>query len=444
MKAKAASQRRTRRLVAPAVASMTALVLLAVAGCSSTSTKAAGSASAPTVTTINVLNWAPGGPQFWTATVADFEKAHPTIKVKLETVPFDKYQDVQGPYITSKSGPDVMANNAGLELFDRRTAYVPLPADVRAAGADLLTYSGACQDFDTTKDCYGLPFSYQGNVMYYNKAVLKAAGLDPENPPTTIAEFGKACKAVKAIGKTCLALGLTGVFPAYWDFPEVARNYLTEDDMRSVLHGTMPWTDPKMVNILKGLANITSSGWANSSAPSISMLPDGADIFSSGKAAFAGTIVSDAVNWQAFGKALGDQNLGAMRWPTIVAGAPLADKFSGIEGSVYGVTQWSTKKSASFEFVKWLAGVENGQLWTSLGGGQALNTKVDKSALPNSPALAQIQKIIANPTLHVGVMLSGQEADTLARGWQQVALHQLTVAQWVDQMQAALGRSNKK
>ena len=53
------------------------------------------------------------------------------------------------------------------------------------------------------------PFGLQGNVMYYDKKVLKAAGLDPDKPPQTWDEMDAACKKVKAIGKTCLALGMT-------------------------------------------------------------------------------------------------------------------------------------------------------------------------------------------------------------------------------------------
>ncbi|MET3927909.1 ABC transporter substrate-binding protein [Devosia sp. 2618] len=396
------------------------------------------------VTTIKVLNWQPGGPEYWAALVAAFEAENPDIKVALETVPFDRYPEVQGPYITTKSGPDVMENNGGLELFDRRSAYLALPPEVMAAGDDLITHSGGCLNFDPTQACYGLPFGYQGNVMYYNKAVLTEAGLDAANPPTTWDEMDAACKAVQAIGKTCLAHGMTGVFPAYWNFPEIARNYLTEDDMRAILAGDMPWTDPKMISILEAMASIGERGWINSNSPSISMLPDGADIFSSGNAAFASTIIADAVNWQAFGTALGDENVGAMRWPMLVPDAPLAKSFSGVESSVFGVSSWTDKQEASLKFVKFIAGVENGNLLTSLGGGIALNKNVDPNLIPKSQALAQIREIIKTPTLHVGVLLSGQEADALGRGWQEVTLGRLSVADWAARLQIALEESPGK
>ena len=401
-------------------------------------------ASAQDVTTIKVLNWQPGGPEYWAALVAAFEEQNPDVKVELETVPFDRYPGVQGPYITTRSGPDVMQNNSGLELYDRRSAYLELPESVLAAGDQLITYRGGCLNFDTTQPCYGLPFGYQGNVMYYNKAVLAEAGLDPDNPPKTWDEMDAACTAVKAIDKVCLAHGMTGVFPAYWNFPEIARNYLTEDDMRAVLAGDLPWTDPKMISVLEAMASIGERGWINANSPSISMLPDGANIFSSGNAAFASTIIADAVNWQAFGEALGDENVGAMRWPVLVADAPLASSFSGTESAVFGVSSWTDKQEAAFKFVEFIAGVENGNLLTSLGGGIALNKGVDPSLVPESQALAQIQEIIKTPTLHVGILLSGQETDALARGWQEVTLGRLSVEDWAARMQVALEESPGK
>jgi multiple sugar transport system substrate-binding protein len=46
--------------------------------------------------------------------------------------------------------------------------------------------------------------------------------------------------------------------------------------------------------------------------------------------------------------------------------------------------------------------------------------------------------------LHVGVLLSSQEADALARGWQEVALGQMTIDGWVEEMQKALEASPGK
>jgi multiple sugar transport system substrate-binding protein len=397
------------------------------------------------ITTIKVLQWEPGGPKYWAAAVAAFETANPDIQVELETVPNDRYAEVQGPYITSKTGPDVMMNNAGLEMFERAGAFEPISELTRKVGEErLATFSGACLGFDVNNDCYGLPFAYQGNIMYYNKAILAEAGLDPDAPPRTWDSMDDACKAVAAIGKTCLALGMTGQFPTYWNFPEVARSFLTEDDIRSVLNGDMSWKDPKMMSILEAMAEIPTRGWVDSTAVSMSMLPDGVDLFQSGNAAFAGTIASDVANWAVFGPALGDENLGAMLWPAKNPDAPLAGNFSGIEGSVLGVTKWSKNKEAGFRFIEWMTTEENAVLWMTLGGGTTLNTAVDTALMPKSASLVQIQEIMKKPTLHIGVMLSGEESDALSRGWQEVTMGSMTVNGWSDSMQRALENSPTK
>lgn len=39
-----------------------------------------------------------------------------------------------------------------------------------------------------------MPFNVSSILLYYNKTMFEEAGLDPENPPTTIAEMAEACK----------------------------------------------------------------------------------------------------------------------------------------------------------------------------------------------------------------------------------------------------------
>ncbi len=41
---------------------------------------------------------------------------------------------------------------------------------------------------------YSMPFNTSNSILFYNKDKFKAAGLDPENPPTTYAEIREAAK----------------------------------------------------------------------------------------------------------------------------------------------------------------------------------------------------------------------------------------------------------
>lgn len=394
---------------------------------------------------LHVLNWEPGSAEYWEETHARFMEKYPWITIEHESVPFQRYLEKQGAYISSGSGPDVMANNVGFELFERSGAYLPINDRIQEVGEldNLLRWQGGCVGFDPNNDCFGIPHSFQGNVMYYNRTILTDAGLDPDNPPVTWEEFGEACDAIEAIGKACIAMG-TGINIGFWNFPEIARNFLSEEDMLAVFRGDLPWTDPKMVTVLEYLKDMVDRGWFQDGAANIVMLPDGADIFVSEEAAFTGTIISGVMHWSAFGSELGHENLGVMNWPIIDESAELASSFSGVEGHIHGITKWSEHPEEAFLYLDWLATEENANLWLELAEGQPINDQFDRSIVTYSPAFDTIQEIISQPTLHVGVMLSGREMDALSRGYQQIMAGTITLEEWVASMQDALEQSELK
>ncbi len=47
---------------------------------------------------------------------------------------------------------------------------------------------------------YAMPFNTSGPVLYYNKKAFSAAGLDPDKPPTNLAELRAAAEKLKANG----------------------------------------------------------------------------------------------------------------------------------------------------------------------------------------------------------------------------------------------------
>ncbi|MCG8358137.1 MAG: sn-glycerol-3-phosphate ABC transporter substrate-binding protein UgpB [Kiloniellales bacterium] len=56
---------------------------------------------------------------------------------------------------------------------------------------------------DPEGNMLSMPFNSSTPVFYYNKDAFKKAGLDPEAPPKTWSEFGKALEALKASGSEC-------------------------------------------------------------------------------------------------------------------------------------------------------------------------------------------------------------------------------------------------
>ena len=65
---------------------------------------------------------------------------------------------------------------------------------------------------DVAGNMLSFPFNVSTPILYYNKDLFRAAGLDPEVPPKTWAEVGAAAKRLRAAGSPC---GFTTSWPSW-------------------------------------------------------------------------------------------------------------------------------------------------------------------------------------------------------------------------------------
>jgi sn-glycerol 3-phosphate transport system substrate-binding protein len=65
---------------------------------------------------------------------------------------------------------------------------------------------------DVAGNMLSFPFNASTPILYYNKDLFRAAGLDPEIPPKTWPEIGAAAKRLRAAGAAC---GLTTSWPSW-------------------------------------------------------------------------------------------------------------------------------------------------------------------------------------------------------------------------------------
>jgi len=86
--------------------------------------------------------------------------------------------------------PDFMKAGFLIDLTDQLKSD-PNQAKVAKAFQDLATYDGKL---------YGTGFLPDVSILLYNKGLFKQAGLDPEKPPTTLAEVHEYAKKIHALG----------------------------------------------------------------------------------------------------------------------------------------------------------------------------------------------------------------------------------------------------
>jgi ABC-type glycerol-3-phosphate transport system substrate-binding protein len=174
-----------RFAVAAAAAVSTALALTA---CSSGGQPDSASWSIPDkdpTTTINVLSiLSLKAPDNMQPVVNAFERAHPTIKVKWQTVPFDSLNSTIDSHVSNKGGdPDVYwADQPRISALAARGEA----ADLTAAFAryrsqfDPATYKAGLYQ----NKLWALPIANSTQLLYYNKALLDKAKLS--YPPAAI------------------------------------------------------------------------------------------------------------------------------------------------------------------------------------------------------------------------------------------------------------------
>ncbi|MCK9902891.1 ABC transporter substrate-binding protein [Parafrankia colletiae] len=224
LKEHAVFRRRSARGTAAACAAALALTL-GLAACGSDD----GDGDQTSTTTANVVpelgpdqlvsivfesyNLAQAGP--WTDTfkslIADFQKSHPNITVtaqKPQSSTLKGYGSAATASIQAQlatgNAPDVAQLTFG-DLDYTVDALGAKPLDdvvghdaVQANFAGTHPFAPAARTLgDADGKTYGVPFVFSTPVLYYNADLFRQAGLDPEKPPTTWAEFKTAALAIK-------------------------------------------------------------------------------------------------------------------------------------------------------------------------------------------------------------------------------------------------------
>ncbi|MBQ0827172.1 ABC transporter substrate-binding protein [Streptomyces tagetis] len=249
--------RRPRRLVATAAAAATALTLL-ITGCGTDSSPDSarpeglvpeGQLKDPTSTVTITYAGAAYSADDMKPVLDAFHKAHPTIKVDYQSVPFDQFNSVLSTRLSRR--------DATLDLFDvdmpRTDAYQARGwlTDLSAAFPDLATRVDPASLDAATNDgkLVALPYQTSSQLLYYNKKLLKKAGV---SFPSQKAEDRMTWEQVTADARTAQKDG-----GAKWGllFDQVNRYYQLQPLAESLGGGSGVTGKDSLT------ADLTNDGW---------------------------------------------------------------------------------------------------------------------------------------------------------------------------------------
>ncbi len=158
-----------------------------------------------------------GDGEFFDAMVAEFNRTHPDIVAKTDTVKFDNYYTKLTTALSARSAPDVVVvHQSNLLNYVPKGALYPLDetlAKLKAPLDDFVAAPLAATKFDGK--IYALPLDVHPIIMYYNTELFEKAGVT--KVPQTWAEVVAAAKLVQEkTGAMGLAVdNTTATYKAY-------------------------------------------------------------------------------------------------------------------------------------------------------------------------------------------------------------------------------------
>jgi raffinose/stachyose/melibiose transport system substrate-binding protein len=158
------------------------------------------------------------GKAFWDKTVADFETAHPNVKIQIQAIQNEDLDGKLQTALNSGSAPDIFLQRGGGKMAAMVQAGQVM--DITGAVTDatkkvISTGTFKAEEFDGKT--YAMPVSTLPGGFFYSKDLFTKAGIT--DTPKTIADLNTDVQKLKAAGIDAIALGAKDAWPAaHWYF----------------------------------------------------------------------------------------------------------------------------------------------------------------------------------------------------------------------------------
>lgn len=174
--------------------------------------------AAPTNQPVKVVWWHSMGGELGKAAdklVSDFNASQKNVVVEaVFQGTYDESLNKMKASMDSKSGPAlIQVYEIGSRFMIDSKAITPVQTfidkdkyDVSSLEENILNY------YRVDGKLYSMPFNTSNPILYYNKDMFKAAGLDPEKPPATYEELADAAKKLTKDGKAGGSFAIYGWF----------------------------------------------------------------------------------------------------------------------------------------------------------------------------------------------------------------------------------------
>jgi raffinose/stachyose/melibiose transport system substrate-binding protein len=333
----------SRRLAASLVAAVTALTGAACGGTSGPSSSSSSS---------GLTMWALSDQTILKDSVDAYNKDHPDQKITLQLFSNDTYKDKLRLAFGAGQAPDIFFSWGGGVLDD----YVKAGKvdEITAADVDTSRFTASVMKATTFDGkVYGIPANGLAPVvLYYNKQVLRDAGLQP---PTSYDQLTADVAKLKAKGVTPISLAAGSKWPTLMYLEYLLDRIGGSQVFDKIASGEKTaWTDPAVTKANQMLQDLAKSGAFGTNASSVGY-DQGAStaLLYTGKAAFELMGTWEYANIaKAEPKMITSGNLGYTSFPAVTGGAGSPADLAGNLSNFLSVNSATKNKAAALTYLK--------------------------------------------------------------------------------------------
>lgn len=197
----------------------------------------------------------------------EFMAENPNVTVEV-TSPATDYTEVFNAALLAaeqNNAPTIVQVEEGLTQLAADSGYFIPIAEIAseeqlASLDDLLDTVRAYYSIEG--ELYSVPWNASNPILYYNRDMFVAAGLDPDNPPATFDEISTACEAIMAANELsgCINFPMASWFPEQWVAMQnglVANN----DNGRSARATEVFYDSPEMLRVVEWINSLADNGY---------------------------------------------------------------------------------------------------------------------------------------------------------------------------------------
>ncbi|MFM8310756.1 MAG: ABC transporter substrate-binding protein [Ilumatobacteraceae bacterium] len=313
------------------------------------------------------------------ALAAEYNASQPKVAVSLVG---GNYEEALDKYLQSnqESRPDViqLPEYTVQSIIDTEST-VPVGKCIEATGFDTSSFlPSALSAYASQGMQWAMPFNISNPVLFYNKRVFEAAGLDPDKPPTSLDEMCEYSQAIVDSGASAFGLALESGFDSgggwyveQW-FCKAQEYYTDGDNGRSNRATKVLYNNDTGVGLLTFLQQMVTDGLAVNVGDNSGTGYDNLLKLADQQQAAAMTIATSA----SLGPVL--DVLGSGQFPNISRDDVGVGPMPGPDGApgalIGGAALWVVnhddplRAAAAWDFVQFLVGAEQQSAWAAATG----------------------------------------------------------------------------